>query len=410
MKKLLLILALLKGVFALTLEEAISLALSESDEVKEQLALQKQGDYLAKAKYAPLMPSLSTEYNFSYNMPQKGDDTLGNAFSLKFSYNLFNGLRDYYGILSGRESKKRHTYALSDAQATTILKVKNAYISLLQTKTLLAILQERKKNVERQKSRAEQFVKQGIRAKNESLSMEILLSNTLLSIQNMQLNVESHLHTLEQLLKTQVSLEELQDIVIDFKEAFDFDALFEKILAQNPKYLDLISTQELAKLQNKSDRGAFLPMVNLSGIKHWGITSNGAIASALPLPDQIKLNVSWNLFSGLGDTYRYQASRIYTLSLSSKLEATKRDLRIKLANLLKKLQLTKEQYEISLSTLSKAEENYQILNNRYTQGIATYTELINAELVLNTARTNIAQAKYDFALARAELHHLCNQL
>ena len=356
------------------------------------------------------MPSIATEYNFSYNMPQKSNDTLGNVFSLKFNYNLFNGLRDYYGILSGKESQKRHAYALSDAQANTILKVKNAYIHLLQTKTLLAILNERKKNVERQKGRAEQFVKQGTRAKNEALSMEILLSNTLLSIQSMQLNVESYLHTLEQLLKTQIVLEDLQDINIDFNEVFDFNALYEKILTQNPKYLDLISTQELAKIQSKSDRGAFFPMVNLSGIKHWGINSNGAIASAIPLPDQIKLNFSWNLFNGLGDAYKYQASRIYTLSLTSKLESLKRDLRIKLTNLLKRLQLTKEQYEIGLSTLSKAEENYQILNNRYTQGIATYTELINAELVLNTARTSIAQAKYDFALTRAELYYLCNQL
>ncbi|MCE3036944.1 TolC family protein [Helicobacter sp. faydin-H20] len=391
---------------ALSLDEAVMIALQKSDFIATQESLKKQGEYLKKAKYSALMPTFDGGYSFSYNIPGRSSDYYLNAFHLKFSYNLFNGLKDYYAIKDSKEEVKRLDYALSDSVFNVVLKTKSAYIHALQSKILLEILKTRKKNLEIQRTKAQQFVFQGIRAKNESLSMDILLSNTLISIKNAELSIDYQLKTLEQLLKTPVHLEELKDIEIDTEIVLNEEEIFSQVLERNTQYLNLLSLLDSAKLQHKISYSNFLPKLDLSGIKYWYVDGGSSIVStSYGLQSQLRLNLSWNFFNGLSDGYKYQASRVYILSLQNKVEALKRELKIKLQEYFKRLNLSKEQYAINKDSLNKAEENYKITNNRYVQGIGTYTELIDAELLLNTARTNIAQAKYDIALILAELDY-----
>ncbi|RDU74406.1 hypothetical protein CQA57_01460 [Helicobacter anseris] len=410
MKKYFLILFLFCFVDALDITQAIHIALQHSSDIKEQEMLKKQGEYLNKANYANLMPSIDAGYTLSYNIPSNSNHYMLNSLNIKFNYNLFNGLKDYYAILQSKQNIKTLQYNLEKTQVDIALKTKSAYISILQSQALLKILEERKKNIELQKNKAQQFVRQGIRAKNESLSMEILLANTILSIKNTELNLKYQKEILKQLLKVEIDFENLEDIQVDIQEDFNTQEIFQNILNQNPQYLALISSLDSAKLQNKSDFGSFLPSLDLSGTKFWYIDGNNVISTSYGLQSQIRLNATWNLFNGLRDSNKYQASKIYTFSLQNKIETFKRNLLLSLEDLIKNLAFAKEQYMININTLEQAEENYKIVNNRYAQGIATYTELIDAELLLNNARTNIAQAKYDFALLVAQIHSLENRI
>ncbi|WP_104697581.1 MULTISPECIES: TolC family protein [unclassified Helicobacter] len=410
MKKLLLILIFINGLFSLNLEDVIHIVVSQSPDVKEKIALKQQGNYLKKATYGALMPSIDTGYVFSYNIPSSQRHYTLNSFNIKFNYNLFNGLKDYYAILQAKENTKRLDYNLTKSQAEIVLRAKQAYINILQFQTLLNILQERKKNIESQRNKAQQFVRQGIRAKNESLSMEILLSNTILSIKDTELKLSYQKQTLEKLLNTSFDTKDLEDIDINIHKEINISEIYQNILDQNPDYLNLTSMLDSAKFQNKSDFGNFLPTINLSGTKFWYIGGSNIVSTSYGLQSQIHLSATWNVFNGLRDNNKYQASRVYTLSLQNKIDALKRDLHLQLQDLVRQLMLTKEQFLISTDTLSKAEENYKIVNNRYAQGIATYTELIDAELLLNNARTNIAQAKYGFALLLAQIDYLENKI
>lgn len=410
MKKILLLLIFMHNLFSLTLEEAINIVLHQSPDVREKVALKQQGDYLKKATYGALMPSIDTGYTFSYNIPSSQKHYTLNSFNIKFNYNLFNGLKDYYAILQAKENTRRLDYDLTKSQADIVLKAKQSYINILQFQTLLGILQERKKNIEAQRNKAQQFVRQGIRAKNESLSMEILLSNTLISIKDIELKLSYQKQTLEKLLNMTIDIKELEDIEININKEIDTATIYQNILDQNPDYLNLISMLNSAKFKNKSDFGSFLPSINLSGTKFWYIGGSNIVSTSYGLQSQIHLSATWNLFNGLKDNNQYQASRVYTLSLQNKIDVLKRDLQLQLQDLVRQLMLTKEQFMISTDTLSKAEENYKIVNNRYAQGIATYTELIDAELLLNNARTNIAQAKYGFALLIAQIDYLENKI
>ena len=406
MKKIILLFVSCLWVYGLSLESAISLAINHSDNLKEQDALKKRVDMLYKSSFSAYVPSLDFGYVFSYNIPSVSRSYLLNSFNLRVNYNLFNGLKDYYTNLDSKETKKRSQYSYYTAHLDLVLQTKMAYIKALQSRALLKILEERRINIETQRHKAMQFVSQGIRSKNESLSMDITLSNTLISIQNAKLNLEYQLKVLEQLLKTTISDEELEDIKIDTNRILDREEILNEALQKNPQYLNLLSNLESAKYKEKIAMGNFLPSVDFSGVKYWYIDGGSAALTNYGLQSQVRVSVSWNIFNGLSDGYRFQASRYYTLSLQSKIQAFKRSLSTQIDEIIRQFDLAKQQYEISNNALKKAEENYKITNNRYTQGISTYTELIDAELLLNTSRTNISQSKYDMATALAQIDYL----
>lgn len=405
-----LFLILTSSLFSLSLNDAIIIALQKSDLVQEKSALKKQGEALYKESFSSFMPSLNTGYILSYNAPSTPRSAyVLNSFNIRFEYNLFNGLKDYYRILDSKEKKRRTEYALINERANIALKTKDAYIGALQSKALIEVLKERQKNIQTQKNKALQFVNQGIRAKNESLSMEIALSNTLISLQSAELSLEYYIKTLEQILKSKVSSDELEDIEIDEAKVLDTDEIFLSMLERNSEYLSLLSQLDSSKYQKKQLLGNFLPSVDLSGVKYWYIDGGRAASTTYGLQSQIRFSISWNLFNGLSDGYKLQASRYYELSLQSRINALKHEMYVQAQDLVRQYNLAKEQYKISTQTLQKAQENYQITNNRYAQGIGTYTELIDAELLLNTAKTNIAQAKYGIASALAKVDYLLNK-
>ncbi len=408
--KLLLIIIWTSSIFSLSLNDAIVIALQKSDLIQEKDALKKRGEALYKESFSSFMPSLSTGYILSYNDPSAPRSTyMLNSFNIRFEYNLFNGFKDYYKILDSKENRKRADYGLINERANIVLKTKDAYIGALQSKALIVVLKERQKNIQTQKNKALQFVNQGIRAKNESLSMEIALSNTLISLQSAELSLEYYLKALEQILKSKISSDELEDIEIDETKVLDIDDIFSSILQRNSEYLSLLSQLNSSVYQKKQLFGSFLPSIDLSGVKYWYIDGGRAASTTYGLQSQIRFSINWNLFNGFSDGYKLQASRYYELSLQSKINALKRDIYIQAQDLIRQYNLAKEQYKISTQTLKKAQENYQITNNRYTQGIGTYTELIDAELLLNTAKTNIAQAKYGIASTLAKIDYLLNK-
>lgn len=395
---------------SLDMNDAIVIALQKSDSLQEKSALRKQSEAIYKQNYSSFIPKINAGYIFSFNMPSSPRPSyLLSSFNVEFEYNLFNGLKDYYGMLDSRESKKRTDYAFDHERANVALQTKNAYIGILQSRALIEVLLERQKNIKAQRDRALQFVNQGIRAKNEALTMEITLSDTLMSLQNAKLLLDYYTKTLEQILKTKIEAAELEDIGVEEDKTLNTDEIFSSMLDRNYEYLSLLSMLNSSMYKKKQAFGNFLPSVNLIGVKYWYLDGGMAASATYGLQSQIRLSVKWNLFNGLSDGYKLQASRYYEISIQSKINALKRDMYIQVQDLVRQYNLAKERYHISTESLKKAQENYKITNNRYSQGIGSYTELIDAELLLNTAKTNITQAKYGMANALAQIDYLLNQ-
>ncbi|PAF47178.1 hypothetical protein BKH41_07815 [Helicobacter sp. 12S02232-10] len=394
--------------FALDIGQAIDLAIRNSDKIKSQSYLYAQSQSVSKAKLSALMPKVDFGYIFSYNIPGASADYFLNSFNLTGRYNLFNGLRDYYAIKDSKQAQKSQNYVLQTNIADVALETKMAYISILQAMDTLQIAQQSKKLLEAQKQKAQQFYNQGFRAKNEVLSVEVLIANADITLKNNQLNLEYFKNTLGTLTGLTIHPEELQDIDTPTQINFDLEVILDKVLSENPDYLYLRSLLQSASLEVNIAKGAFMPTIDVIGTKFWYINGGSIARTSYALQSQARVVFSWNIFDGLSDHYNYQAKKLYYLSLLSKINQYKKDLRIQINKIMNEFELAKEQFKVASISLKQAEENYRIINNRYTQNIATYTELLNAQFLLTTAKTNITQSKYEIAISLAKIDRLLN--
>jgi outer membrane protein TolC len=67
------------------------------------------------------------------------------------------------------------------------------------------------------------------------------------------------------------------------------------------------------------------------------------------------------------------------------------------------LNQAKERTAVAKQGVKQAEENHRVTNNRFKEGLAQNSDLLDAEVALLQARTNYTQAVVDFELAEARL-------
>lgn len=413
--KIFFLIALLWGfAWSLNIEQAIERAIKNSDKIQEQNYLSSYASKLSQAKISSFMPQLDLNYIFSYNTPNGVADYFLNSFNLGVKYNIFNGFKDYYALKDSKQNQKRQSHILQSSIADVILETKIAYIALLQALDSLQIAQEGKSLLEAQRKKAQQFYKQGFRAKNEVLSVEVLLANALIVEKSAKLNLEYSKNKLENLTASNLKLNDnedgdrLEDVVINTDIVFDKKALFKQVLLTNSDYLALRSLVVSAQNQIKIAKGSFLPKIDIVGSKFWYFDGGNIARANYGLQNQARIVFGWNLFDGLRTSYSYQAQKFYHLSLLSKINQYEKDIKIQINKLINEFELAKEQYFLASVSLKQAEENYRITNNRYAQNIAAYIELLNAQLLLNTAKTNLIASKYEIALSLAKIERITN--
>lgn len=393
---------------ALNMQEAITKATEYSAKISVQASTTSAARFYKYSTYAGFLPSLSAGYTFSHNAPSLSPTYSLNSLNITANMNVFRGFSDYLNFAEARQNLARQNLSLSSVKADIILSTKLAYIKVLQNRALLATASESAKLLEGQLKKADSFYQQGLRAKNEVLTMQLQLSNANITLESAKMNLNYALAELSNLLGISINDEEVSEIdSIDLIE-YNKDNLLSLALNNNPDYLSQKSRLESANIEFRRAKGAFLPQVDLVGVKYWYIDGAGQASANYGLQSQVRLNVSLNLFNGLKDGFSYQVKRYDVLASKSTLSQYERNLELSLESLLRDYQNAKHQFQIAQDSLQKAKENYQIINNRYLQNLSTYTELINAQLLLTTMQTSINQARYNLISIQANIERLSN--
>ena len=85
------------------------------------------------------------------------------------------------------------------------------------------------------------------------------------------------------------------------------------------------------------------------------------------------------------------------------------DIEGEVASLLNNLELAKQKSIVPKVSLEQAQENYRIVSNRYQENIVNYIEMLNAELMLTNAKSEIITYRYEIASNVAKIDHLKNE-
>ena len=191
--------------------------------------------------------------------------------------------------------------------------------------------------------------------------------------------------------------------------------MFRLLLQPNPCLLNpwfrRPATAGRKSIGSKTRVKAAQALLKSSRAGNWpSITANAAVGwenNEYPLEDywQMGVNISWPLFTGFNTQGRIAESRAQI----DKLEASRKQLEIQVLNEVSVaylgLNATIEAIKTTEIGLIQAQENMDLADGRYKNGVGNAIEYSDAELALTQAKSNLVQASYQYHQQMAELDH-----
>ena len=397
------------NVNALNLNEAVDLALKNNFDIQN-----KNYDYLeslenVKANKANFIPKLDMNYSYlNRDEPSIGEIEEEAGASIGLSYNLFNGFKDSANKESSKYLSQSSKYSLNATKQDIVLNTKIAYIDYLDKKNSLETFSSAYKLFQEQFEDSKNRYDQGLIAKNDLLQVQVNMSSAKQNVVKAQGDLKVSKHKLSNILGgINLDAQNIENLDEKNLQISSFD---EKLLENRSEIealkMNLKSIQEL----EKSAKSGYLPKVDAS-VSHYEYF-DGLSAKKIDITDVednqniAKINASWNLYNGGYDSAQTQIYKTKYLSATSILSKTKLDIKLQYESAKTDLEVAIDNLETSKLALLQAEENYSIEKNRFAEGIATSTDLTDANYLLTQAKQGYNRAYFDKYLAISTLDRI----
>ena len=362
----------------------------------------KEAESDVRSAAAKKNPQLSYNWEGTQRKSEFGYRSYGQ--NLGVSMLLWSG-----GSIEGAINQARYAKNIADldyyrTEADIKLSAVEAYYKYLETIKLAGVQAESVSDYASHLKNVQQQFDAGIVAKLDVLTSNVSLANAKqksIAADNARDLAEANLNNIMRIpMNTK-----LNPLDKDFPEP-EFDLTLEQAIAMAEKYRwELIKSDynvRVAKESLRIAKSGYLPQINVSGNYGWN-------EPALSGFDRDKWLVSgtasWNIWDGgATDAAIKKANEEIKVAQEQLLQAregVELEVRKDYLNIL----AAKEQIRATEAAVAQAEEAYKIATVRYSSGVGINLDVLDAELQLNTARTNYITALYDYNIGLATLEH-----
>ena len=226
-----------------------------------------------------------------------------------------------------------------------------------------------------------------------------------------------HAQSVEQV--RQMALKELMGIAPDSTEIVPISPLFvleelpseydfmESMLKDNYTLASLSLEEQMADDKLRIDLAGYLPSIALFGKQT--LYAHGLPSNLMPRT-VVGVGFAWNLFDGLDRERKVAQTKLTQQTLAWGREEAEAELKVLVTELYATLQRTMEDISVLDSTIALHEELLRMRRTAFAEGMATSTELIDAENALATSRLARLTAQYAYNITLANLQAVCGRL
>lgn len=186
----------------------------------------------------------------------------------------------------------------------------------------------------------------------------------------------------------------------------EFDLTMEQAILMAQKYRwELVEADYGVKAAQASLRWAkagYLPTVSVGGGYSW----KEASVTAVDKDDwAVKGGLSWSLWDGGATQASVKKADAAVKTAQETLLQAREKIELEVRQDYLNVLSYKEQIRAAEASVAQAEEAYKIATVRYSSGVGINLDVLDAELALNTARTNYITALYNYNIGLATLEH-----
>lgn len=400
----------------LSLDEAVQLGIMNSKSLKIDAAkIEEATADLLEAKNRQL-PELKVSGSYMY-LPLKptidlklpgvsaegGPEVHQVAFgSANLSIPLYSGGRIKYGIQSAKYLVEASKLNTENDKIAIAYNIAQAYNNLFKANQAIKVLEE---NLTASQKRDETFLKlenNGVIARNDRLKANLQTSNIELQLLEAKNNYNIANINMDLLL----GLPETTELKVDenyIDEISDLKPVnyYLTEAQQNRKDLQALDQQKkAAELGTKAAKAENLPSIALTG---------GYVAADIPKfftvynAVNFGVGISYNLSNIWKKNSALQQSKAREIQLSATNDLLNDNIKLEVNKEYQNSDYSRKRIAVFEKSAEQANENYRITKNKYDNGLATMTELLDADAAQISANVGVINAKADAALAYRKL-------
>lgn len=384
----------------LTLNDAISLALSRQPNIASASAGRRSAEGSLQSAESGLLPSVSVSAS-KLRQQDEPAGFQGASTSVSASQLIFDLGRTPHTVAAARAQLSAARASEQATQIQVARDVTDAYFALLKALGVVAADEDSVKSTQSERDASQARLDNGSAAK-----FDVLRADTALA-QARQALVAARADVRRAEAALNVAMGRPANTPIRPADPAAVEAPAEK----DPVVFGLANRPDVmvAKLQRDSARQSLLatrvgnaPSLSVGG------DLNGA-AQTFPA-DTLRwsagLTLSWNAFDGFRNAGAVKSSQGALQQAEATLRSTELSATQQVSDAVTALETAAEQVRLGETTLAQATEARDVAVGRYQAGAGSQLEVTDAESQLHTATVDLSNARYDLAQAKRDLWYV----
>lgn len=314
-----------------------------------------------------------------------------------------------FGKVEGAIDAARYQKNIADlnvykTEADTKLAAVQAYYQYLEAVKLAEVQAQSVTDYASHLNNVQQQFDAGIVAKLDVLSSNVSLANAKqksIAADNTRDVAEANLNNIMRVPMNTT----LNPLDKNFPEP-EFDLTMEQAILMAQKYRwELVEADygvKAAEASLRSAKARYLPTVSVGGGYSW----EEASVTAVDKDDwAVQGGLSWSLWDGGATQASVKKADAAVKTAQETLLQAREKIELEVRQDYLNVLSYKEQIRAAEASVAQAEEAYKIATVRYSSGVGINLDVLDAELALNTARTNYITALYNYNIGLATLEH-----
>lgn len=394
----------------LGLKEAIDLSIKNSKQLKISSAKIEEANATLKESENRKLPDASVSGSYlrlgtaNIDVKKQNNNGSNNGESPKVSqaaYGILNaslpiyaGGRIRYGIESSRYLAQAVKLDADNEKDEVIENTIEAYVNLYKAKTAVDLVNENLAQAEQRLKDLRNLEKNGLLARNDLLKAELQVSNTELSL----LDVENNWQFANVNMNLMLGLPEKTIIFPDsslLQQNLSVNTLDDYVQSAITNRRDIAAIdlrKQAAQTGVKAVKAEYYPSIQLTG---------GYIAANIPNvltitnATNIGLGVAYSIGSLWKTKAKIQGAEARARQLVASEELLNDSIRLQVNRAYLNWLSSQKKIEVYAKAIDQANENYRIVKNKYNNSLATTSDLLEADVAQLQARLNYTSARAD---------------
>ena len=398
-----------------SLQRAVELAQLHSPQLAQtQASLVNAGSSRRRA-LGSFLPNISVSSGASVNSSSRFDPNTqrvveGSSDSynagLSASYQIFQGGRKYYELGRTASARMEAEARLQSQRFSVVLQTTTLYMNALRQSDLVSVAEASRDRAEESLAITRARVEGGAATRSDTLRTRLELMNARQSL----LQSQNQLRAARFALGRQVGMDgpvapaevgDLSPAPLALAES-EIIALAESV---SPAVRAAEAAASVANSSLGNARSSYLPSLSASSNYSWANQDRSLTGGNTSW--SFRVSGSYSLFDGFArEQSLSQASESRRVARLTEDDA-RRSVRQDVDAALRTLETQEQAIDIAMEARAVALEDLRLNRIRYeVGGTATILDVITSQVALDQAETNLVSARYDYALAKAELESI----